>query len=167
MAAIPTLISQLKEELTPILDGLPVSMAYLYGSAASGQTTPFSDVDIALYLTEPLPPRERLGLELGVEIALEDALGIANADVRVINDAPLMVRGTVVQEGALLYCSDDEGRVDFESLTLKLYLDFEPAAEMFREIFFKRLREEGLGRGKSKKARRHPGEPRKIPGFPA
>jgi predicted nucleotidyltransferase len=157
MESRTTLVTQLREQLPPILEGLPVLMAYLYGSAASGRTTPFSDVDIALYLAEPLPPRARLQLELGVEIALEDALGLSNADVRIINDAPLPVRGTVVQEGILLYCRDDERRVDFESLTLKLYLDFEPVAAMFRELFFKRLREEGLGHGKSQKARRHPG----------
>jgi predicted nucleotidyltransferase len=86
-----TLISQLEEKLPTILDGLPVLIAYLYGSAASGRTTPFSDVDITLCLSDPLPPRERLRLELGVEIALEDTLGLPNADVRVINDAPLVV----------------------------------------------------------------------------
>ena len=158
------LVSQLKETLPSILAGWPVSIAYLYGSTASGRTTPFSNVDIALYLSEPVPPRQRLQLELGVEIELEDALALSNADVRVINDAPLAVRGTVVQEGVLLYSRDEEQRVDFESLTLKLYLDFEPTAEMFRRLFFKRLREEGLGRGKSKKARRHPGQSRTIPG---
>jgi predicted nucleotidyltransferase len=142
------LVSQLKENLPPILDDLPVLMAYLYGSAVSSHTTPFSDVDIALYLSEPLPPRQCLELELGVEIALEDALGLSNADGRVINDAPLQMRGTVVQEGIRLYCRDEERRVDFESLTLKLHLDFEPVAKMFRELFVKRLREEGLGRGK-------------------
>jgi predicted nucleotidyltransferase len=67
----PALVSQLKEKLPPILDDLPVLMAYLYGSAASGHTTPFSDVDIALYLSEPLPPRQRLELELGDAIVHE------------------------------------------------------------------------------------------------
>jgi predicted nucleotidyltransferase len=153
----PALVSQLKEKLPPILDDLPVLMAYLYGSAASGHTTPFSDVDIALYLSEPLPPRQRLELELGVEMALEDALGLSNADVRAINDAPLAIRGTVVQEGVRLYCRDEEQRVDFESLTLKLYLDFEPTAKMFRELFIKRLGKEGLGHGQPQKAHRYPG----------
>ena len=143
------LISQLDASLSSILDGQPVLLAYLYGSVAVGQTTPFSDVDIALVLSEPLSPRERLDLELGVEIALEDMLGLPNADVRVINDAPLQVRGTVVQEGILLYCRDEEQRVDFESYTLKLYLDFEPVAEMFRKLFIERVCTEGLGHGKS------------------
>lgn len=152
-----TWVSQLREKLPSILEDLPVLVAYLYGSAASGRTTPFSDVDIALYLSESLSPRNRLQLELGVEIALEDVLGLTNADVRVINDAPLTVRGAIVQEGVLLYCRDEERRVDLESLTLKLYLDFEPTATMFQELFFKRLREEGLGRGKPQKARRYSG----------
>jgi len=136
------LVNRLREALPSILDGQPVLIAYLYGSTASGYTTPFSDVDIALYLSEPLPPRERLNLELDVEIALEDAISLSNADVRVINDAPLSVRGTVVKEGVLLYCRDEERRVDFESLTLKLDFDFQPASKMFQAIFIRRLRKE-------------------------
>lgn len=157
MASKKTLLEQLRKSLPSILERWPVLMAYLYGSAAIGQTTPFSDVDIALYLAKPLRPRERLQLELGLEIALEDALGLSKADVRVINDAPLSVRGMVVQEGVLLYCRDEEERVDFESLTLKLYLDFEPAAAMFRQLFFERVREGKVGYGQSKKASRHSG----------
>lgn len=157
MASNKTLLKQLRESLPSILEKWPVLMAYLYGSAAIGQTTPFSDVDVALYLAKPLPARERLQLELGLEIALEDTLGLPNADVRVINDAPLSVRGTVVREGVLLYCRDEEQRVDFESLTLKLYFDFEPAAEKFRQLLFKRVREGKVGYGQSKKASRHSG----------
>jgi len=144
-----TLVDQLKTALQPILDERPVLMAYLYGSMAAGRTTPFSDVDIALYLSESLSPRRRLELELGVEMALEDRLGLSNADVRVINDAPLQVRGTVVQEGVLLYCRDEERRVDFETFNRKLYLDFKPTAEEFRQLFFERMREKGLGYGQS------------------
>jgi hypothetical protein len=143
------LIDQLEMSLRPFLDERPVLLAYLYGSTAIGQTTPFSDVDIALLLSEPLPPRERLDLELSVEIALEDTLGLPNADARVINDAPLQIRGAVVQEGVLLYCRDEAQRVDFESYTRKLYLDFKPVAEMFRQLFVERVLKEGLGYGKS------------------
>lgn len=149
MQPTANLLEQLGKKLPAILDKRPVLLAYLYGSTASGLALPFSDLDIALYLAEPLSPRERLNLELAVEMALEDALGLGNADVRAINDAPLSVRGAVVQEGILLYCRDEEQRVDFESLTLKLYLDFEPVARMFRELFFERLRERGLNYGQS------------------
>lgn len=79
------LIPRLQQVLPAILDERPVLLAYLYGSVSSGLAMPFSDVDIALYLSEPLEPRHRLQLELDVEIALEDRLRLPNADVRVIN----------------------------------------------------------------------------------
>lgn len=151
MAHATDLIPRLQQVLPAILDERPVLLAYLYGSVSSGLAMPFSDVDIALYLSESLEPRQRLHLELDVEIALEDRLGLPNADVRVINDAPLMVRGTVVQEGRLLYSRDEESRIEFEMWTRKLYLDYKPTADMFRRLFFERLREQGFSYGRSKK----------------
>jgi len=60
-------------------------LAYAYGSVAAGCLSPFSDVDVALVLSdEGLTPREQLGLQLQLSVELADA-GIAEADVRIIN----------------------------------------------------------------------------------
>lgn len=47
---------------------------------------------------------------LDVERELAERCGIRNADVRIINDAPLVFRGRVVSDGALLYASDEPFR---------------------------------------------------------
>ena len=37
--------------------------------------------------------------------------------MRIINDAPLVLRGKVVTEGMLLYAQDESVRVEFETTT--------------------------------------------------
>ena len=58
--AIPTeaasLVRQLKTGLEAILPGYPITLAYLYGSAAAGRATPLSDVDVALVASEKIDP---------------------------------------------------------------------------------------------------------------
>lgn len=60
------ILARLREGLPSILARYPVDAAYVYGSVARGTMTPLSDVDIALLLTAPLPPYERLQMELTI-----------------------------------------------------------------------------------------------------
>ncbi len=140
-----TLDSNFKLRLAAVLASHPVLLAYLYGSAATGHTTPLSDVDIALVVDEGrIPPKERLNLELAVASEIASRCELRNADVRVINRAPLMFRGEVVTYGVLIYCIDDEVRIEFESRTRSEYFDFLPLAEAVREAHFDYLLERGL-----------------------
>lgn len=134
----------LRAQLTKILSSHPVKLAYLFGSVATGQTTPFSDVDIALVLEEGMALPNRLHFELAVEDELAARCGLSQADVRVVNDTPLELRGEVVTQGILLYARDEETRLEFEMRTRMEYFDFQPVAEFFRQVFFTDLRERGL-----------------------
>lgn len=138
------IIKRLKEVLPRILAEYAVDVAYVYGSVARGTVMPFSDVDIALVLCESPPPYERLNLELKIEAAIEDASGLGGLDVRAINEAPLLVRGEVVQEGIRLYERDHARRVAFEIETRKRYFDFEPVARRLQAAFLDKIRREGL-----------------------
>lgn len=132
-----------------ILAGRPVMLAYLYGSAAEGYARPFSDVDIALVLSPepPLSARERLWLELDIAAEIERRCGIGNADVRSINQSPLVVQGKVVTEGLLLYSRDETFRIEYEVYTRKLYLDFRPVICAMREAYFAHLEAQMTRRG--------------------
>jgi predicted nucleotidyltransferase len=127
-----------------ILEREPVGLAYLYGSAATGETTPLSDLDIALVSDEDLSPHDRLTLILRVQLGLLDLCEIANADVRIINDAPLVLQGRVVSDGILVYARDDRERIDFEVTTRLRYFDYRPVHDRLQEAFFASLRERGL-----------------------
>lgn len=138
-----TLLEALRTALPNILAPYPVALAYLFGSSAVGQATPLSDVDIALLLNKDAAPPNRLNTELEIEDTLARS-GLSAADVRIINDAPLELRGEVVTQGCLLYARDDDARIEFETRTRMEYFDFQPTAEYHRQQFFHTLRERGL-----------------------
>jgi predicted nucleotidyltransferase len=150
------IISRLKAHAPEILAHFPVDMAYLHGSVAHGRPLPSSDVDIALVLTELPPPYERLTLEFKIQAALEDACDLTNLDVRTINEAPLMVKGSIIQEGLLLYSRDKDRRLAFEILTRKKYFDYQPTAARMQQAFLSYIRRKGLSGGQSKDAHIHP-----------
>jgi hypothetical protein len=139
-----TFTSLLRAVLETILNHEPVDLAYLYGSVVTGQTTPFSDVDIALVASKPLQPLERLKLILHVQSQISDQAGIANLDVRIVNDAPLVFRGRVVRDGILVYVRNDQVRVDFETTTRLQYFDYLPIHKQLQSAFFTDIRERGL-----------------------
>ena len=66
------------------------------------------------------------------------------SDVRVINEAPIMVRGEVVTSGLLLYSGDEVARVEFETRTYSEYFDFLPTAVAIREAHLERIAKRGL-----------------------
>jgi len=144
--------ARLRETVPVVLACYPVDAAYIYGSAARGTMTPLSDVDIALVLSTSMPPYERLKLELTLQGKIEDACGLSPIDVRAINEAPLLVKGRVVQEGVLIYEGDHDRRVAFEVATRKRYFDFAPMAERLQAAFLEHIHRRGLlGQSKNPK----------------
>jgi predicted nucleotidyltransferase len=98
-----------------------VILAYLHGSAAAGRMTPLSDVVIALVLDEEaLPGFPRLQFELMAADEIEQECGVNQADVRIINDAPLMLRGRAVTDGILLFVRDQSKRIAFKTRTRRV-----------------------------------------------
>jgi predicted nucleotidyltransferase len=141
------ILNRLRGVLPSVLTEYPVDVAYVYGSVVRGTVTPFSDVDVALVLSESFPPYERLNLEFEIEAAIEDATGLTGLDVRAINEAPLLVRGKIVQEGVRLYECEHARRVAFEVYTRKRYFDFAPVARRLQAAFLDKIHREGLLHG--------------------
>ena len=139
-----SLVKKLKANLAHILKPYPIQLAYLYGSATTGNLTPFSDADIALVTDREVAPKERLRVMLGVEVELAERCDIRNADVRIINDAPLIFKGRVVCDGILLYASNEPRRIEFETSTRDAYFDYLPTHNRLQEAFFADVRERGL-----------------------
>jgi predicted nucleotidyltransferase len=127
-----------------VLKRYPVVAAYVYGSAASGKMLSTSDLDLALVLEAPPDPYDRLQMELKIQADVEDAMAFAPVDVRAINDAPIMVRGNIVQNGIRVYESDRGARVDFEVATRKRYFDFAPVARRLQKAFLEHVLKEGM-----------------------
>ena len=118
-----------------MLSRFPVLFAYLYGSHASGAVHPFSDVDIAVFLSEDRND-EIMRLESDIALAFDEALDHrAATDVRAINDAPLVLQGEVLTEGILIFTCDEPSRVSFETRVRMAYFDFHPVIKAYYQTY--------------------------------
>jgi predicted nucleotidyltransferase len=149
MSRSDNLVDTLRLHLPQIVKDLPVQLAYLHGSAARGEATPSSDVDIALVCDDETSPSQRLRLMLDLSAELSRQAGIAEADVRVINDAPLVFRGRIACEGLLLYARDKAQQIEFETHTRDEYFDYLPFHQRLQDAFLRNVREQGILYGRS------------------
>jgi predicted nucleotidyltransferase len=99
-----------------------IAYALLFGSAARGDTTPFSDVDVAI------------GLRNGVTFDAHDIGGLISdleeavkrdVDVVILNEAPPGLAYRVFRDGRLLVEKDRRARVDRQARAILDYLDYE------------------------------------------
>jgi uncharacterized protein YutE (UPF0331/DUF86 family)/predicted nucleotidyltransferase len=107
----------------------PVHLAYLFGSAARGQVTSLSDVDVAVYLDGP-GAEQRSKFYTFLLRNLQRAVGQQDLDLVYLNDATPILAYHIIC-GQLLICSDEKQRVAIESRILRDYFD-ERALEQSR-----------------------------------
>lgn len=127
---------QVGPELQERLEALPqylsqysdIIAVYLFGSHASGATTPLSDIDIAYLLQEP-----DLDRELEIEAAITRAVGTDAADIQPLHKAPVPFQYRIITTGRLLYTTQDAARTDFEQQVIQTYAANQDSYEVDRE----------------------------------
>jgi predicted nucleotidyltransferase len=134
----PALLASLRSAALRLFPDRGVLAAYAYGSRVSGRPRPGSDLDVGYYLID-FPSGQRLTLreELFLEAELSGAVD-ADIDLRNLADAPLELRGRVLEEGIRIYSGDDVDRVALERDLLARYHDYK---DVFREMHELRLRQ--------------------------
>jgi predicted nucleotidyltransferase len=139
----PSLVARLKEVAARAFAGRSVAAAYVHGSRASGRPRPTSDLDIA-YRMIASAGRTVLPLsdELAVAGVMSDAIGL-EADLGSLGDAPLDVRGRILEEGCRIYDGAPEERVAFERDTLSRYHDYKAEFLAMHELRLKTLASRG------------------------
>ncbi len=106
------------------LDG--VVLAYVFGSHARGETWAHSDVDMAVLL-EGLPDDDHcFDMRLQVVGGVMDVLQTDAVDALILNQAPPALAHAVLRDGILIFCRDEQTRIDFYLRTVNRYLDFKP-----------------------------------------
>jgi predicted nucleotidyltransferase len=117
-----------------------IRFAYLFGSRATGTATEHSDADVAIMPSATLSLRERARLAT----QLTAALGVPDVDLLSLDRARLELRGRVVQEGKLIYSSDEPARVAFEVRTRSAYFDYLPTLQELQQAYLTHVAEHGL-----------------------
>lgn len=132
--------------LSRALDRRGVNAAYLIGSYATGAAGPLSDIDVAVWIEDELPPGARLDLRLALADAAAKALGSDEVDVVVLDDAPPLLRHRAIRDGVLLFSNDERARVRKETTAILEYLDTGPLRAILDAGQRRRLREGRFGR---------------------
>lgn len=123
----------------------PLELAVLFGSAASGSTHTFSDIDIGIVFEGDVeePERRRLSNRIagGVSMALERD----DVDIVDLEQAPASIAYAALSSGILLI-GDEAQRTDLEARYLQEKLDFAPIKREWQRSMSERLASEEYGR---------------------
>lgn len=114
------------EKIKSVLSDDPmVSVAYLFGSRAQGETSDRADWDIAIYLGEDLMARNPVWDKFKIEDRLSAVLKTDAVEVVVLNRLEDPVLGfEIINNGLLLTSKDDNLRIAFEGRALARYHDW-------------------------------------------
>lgn len=131
------ILARLREAASTHFPSCAILAAYAHGSRVSGHPLPASDLDVGYYLEgyrdgAVLPLSE----EMRLASMLSDVTGF-DVDLRNLADAPLELRGRVLEEGIRIFSGDDVRRVALERDLLGRYHDYK---DVFREMHRVRLR---------------------------
>ena len=104
-------------DLSPLLDRVPgLQAAYVFGSRATGDARPDSDLDVAVLAPAPLDPverfrvQERLAAHLGLDVDLVD-----------LRSASTVMRAEVLRTGVVVVDRDPTARAFWEVAAMSAY----------------------------------------------
>jgi uncharacterized protein len=98
-----------------------LQFAYLFGSFAKGKTTPLSDVDIAIYLSDK---KKLLFRKIEIFGELTNILKTDEIDLVLLNTAPLTLKMKILENKQVIIDKKPFLRYRFESLVMREYFDF-------------------------------------------
>mgnify|MGYP006289094081 CR=1 FL=1 len=108
------------------IGGKKIGFIIQYGSTVTGEQTPLSDIDIAVYYhgTE----KQRFEFIITVLGSVDDQF-----DIHIFQDLPLYIQQEVISKGKLLYQRDFETTFDIFMRTIQRFSDFKPLLDIYYE----------------------------------
>jgi predicted nucleotidyltransferase len=115
------ILSRIPHVKRVLLEDENIVFAYLFGGLAKGELKPLSDVDISVYVKDigNLPE-----YKLKLFDALTEILRTNEMDLVILNTAPVILSGKILQNKQSLVDKNPPLRHAYESLTLRKYFDF-------------------------------------------
>ncbi len=135
--------AKMKNGIARIAKANDLDLVYLFGSFVTGTANPLSDLDVAVLLSKSFAndPFGTKRSHLVVEFA--QLFKSDRVDLVILNTAPFSVSFTVVHEGVLLYATNEDFRVQFETTTILNYLDFQPFEEVYLLEMISQIHQKG------------------------
>lgn len=122
-----------------------VALAVVYGSYATDNTGPLSDLDVAVSFTSDAGRERKLRLLDELTVAIQQKTGIESVDLIDLGTAGPVIGYDALSRGVIVY-GEHEKAIDLESKFLLRKLDFQPVRETWQAALDDRLREGTFGR---------------------
>jgi uncharacterized protein len=108
------------------IGGEKIGFIIQYGSTVTGEQTPLSDIDIAIYYNGTKKQRFEFIITL---------LGSVDNqfDIHIFQDLPLYIQQEVISKGKLLYQQDFSTTFDIFMRTIQRFSDFKPLLDIYYE----------------------------------
>ncbi len=110
-----------------------VQAVYLFGSVASGNMHPESDLDLGIKGEEGIKDQQ---LDILTELARH---GFCHVDLVFMNTNDIFMKYEIVRQRKILYKTEDFEANSYYSLVMRQYEDFYPYLKIQREAFKQRL----------------------------
>ena len=108
-----------------------VIFSYLFGSQVNGKKGKLSDIDIAVYLDDNLPEKQRFNKKLSISAGLSGLLKREDIDIVVLNDAFPLLEHRILKYGKIIFSIDEKKRIGYEVRATMRYLDFKPFIDKY------------------------------------
>ena len=128
-------------QLRDVFDENDVQLAYLFGSYAKGTESPLSDIDIAVFLRNPVSHSEAFDKAVLLTHKLIGVLHKNKVDVIILNTATPPIKFNAIKDRQIIYNRDEKQRVDFEVRTMNEYFDTLYLREEYKNSLFKNIEE--------------------------
>ncbi|MFZ5590812.1 MAG: type VII toxin-antitoxin system MntA family adenylyltransferase antitoxin [Bacillota bacterium] len=137
-----SLLSKLPILIEAISRDEDVVAMYLFGSHATGKSTPLSDIDLAILLDHAVPTQNYFSKKLALLTTATALLQKEEVDLVILNQVPPSLAYRVLGKGRLLYENPrkKKQRIGFQTRAISLYFDFLPVEKKLYAGLINRLR---------------------------
>lgn len=115
-----------------------IDAAYLFGSVHKRKVSPLSDIDIAILINKKYEYMSNL-LEDEIYEEISKRLKTDEIDLICLNKAPLSVQYGVIKDKEILYYTNKQKLVDYETMVITNYLDIKPLRDSLNMEFLKKM----------------------------
>lgn len=95
------------DEIRPVVEEYPITLAVLYGSYARGDVRPGSDIDLAIEFEPSLSDTKRTTVRLDLIARLSELLETDDIDVIPLDQASRALQQNITVDGIVLYGDSD------------------------------------------------------------
>jgi predicted nucleotidyltransferase len=136
----PLVTDRIPDIIEEVSKDSAVVALFSFGSLASGDLKPLSDLDFAVLVSRSLDPRARFEKHLILIGLFNQVFATDEIDLVLLNDLSIGFSYNIIFSGRLLYCSNRPELDDFMEKTVKFHLDFKFFRDEFDRAFL-----EGIG----------------------